>query len=97
MLLLKGTFCVCIQAFPLRHSTLNPNPLQNNPGYAPDYGGTSFIYVLIVNNGVIVMFVFEKPQVIRRGIRLEILRQTRRLRLWSNLLLARMGVGGAKL
>ena len=28
----------------------------------------SFIYVLIVNNGVIIMFVFEEPQVIRRGI-----------------------------
>ena len=27
-----------IQAFPLRLSTLNLNPLQKNPGYAPDSG-----------------------------------------------------------
>ena len=48
MLLPKGIFCVCItfvqtwsrgstQAFPLRqHSTFIPNPLQKNPGYAPE-------------------------------------------------------------
>ena len=47
MLLPKGTLRVCIifdqtwsrgstQAFPLRHSTLNPNLLQKNPGHALD-------------------------------------------------------------